>query len=662
LKALATSRYILILLLALAAVGCATGSKFTIGEDGRLHSADSAVGGSPGGTSLSDPKNAKVPDRGVLVELLPSGSEEADHYEVQIRPSGGKVDEPLTVKAKPGELQVRARVFPGQYLARTRSLDKQEVPGPWGRWHAFTVVYKSLAAVSPPDGAEIAPMTSVHESVTFEWPKIFNAKEYFFILKNGKDEVIKSIRTKKTWQSEPVDFEAEYSWAVVPIMEGEETTAEMIIGNPYEYHFNKFKILKPDPELREITMNVKTAPIIDHYKFEITRLSSKGEKLAPVIRESRLADFAVGLLPGVYELRVQSVFLDDSVSDWSPASSIFIPYQPTQGRLPGDKEKIDPVNDLDNPITLTWKPGRDAAFYMVYVYRKKDDYLLIVQKAEEATTIVHLAHEEEYTWKVIPYGFGEPVRDPPKEGNRRFSIDHYIPLLLSAPEEPSQLYGWGRYWVSNSNYLGKNYDENSIVNQPMYAGSLEGALGYWHRKSSYGVMAHAGYSGFLLDRVYSYNNAGINFGKRYILQDEARLRYWGGVSYVEMPEIIRNAATQTFKYHQLKSYGPQFQVSYLRNFPSSINYGWQAYGIIYYSAFPIGSPNSLRQVPQFSYTAGLTMTGRWDDDSKWAIGYAYRLEAGRYGTTDRNLIDNTSQISGHYLHLSYEFGLAKPEK
>src|SRR6185436_11368138 len=121
----------------------------------------------------------------------------------------------------------------------------------------------------------------VHESVTLEWPKIQNAQEYIFILKNGKDEVVKSMRTKKTWQSEPVDFNADYTWSVVPVMADDKTTEEAVLSNPYEYHFNKFHVLQPDPDLKEITLKVKKAPIIDRYKFEITRLNEKGEPQTP---------------------------------------------------------------------------------------------------------------------------------------------------------------------------------------------------------------------------------------------------------------------------------------------------------------------------------------------------------------------------------------------
>lgn len=426
--------------------------------------------------------------------------------------------------------------------------------------------------------------------------------------------------------------------------------------------FYDFTVGGPEDGIKDVHVKIDSVVDAVKYQFEILRLDSKGVRGQPSLYDSHTPDYKIGLSPGTWEIRLRTFFSDETISDWGPPWRFYVPYaKPTQ-YYPRAGSFIDPKDEKDNTVELVWEGQPDVTYYRVYVYLNGRPYK--TYKSETAKTKIVLPHKGRYHWFVIPYSWEmkENVAVTLKKGAFDFTIKPYVPLKLGAAEEPSYLYAWGRYWTSYIDYLGKNYDVNGIVYQKLYAGTGELALGYWHRKSQFGLLTHASLSGFLIhSTTYNYGHLGADVGYRMMFEHGGRLRFWGGISYYEFPELIRDPYNnpEHIDYHRIKNYGPQFQVSYMDQFTFNPDYGWHAYLVAYYGAVSMGTPNGLPAIPQWSYTAGLFATWKRKVDEKWMIGYSFKQENARYKTLDHNGIDNSTLTQGHFLNLSIELGLTK---
>ncbi len=600
-----------------------------------------------------------APARKVRIEL--EQAEGASFYQVELRRYLRNLVEPQTFILTPEEPTFFVNLTPADYEIRTRSLDKHKIPGPWGGWRKFTIDFRTVNDVRPANGEKILPESTKMETITFEWPAIPLAAEYLIVLFNEKGEVIHSHQTANLWYTYSVAHEAKYNWALVPIRRGMQITPEEVAADQSRFKVYSFEVLKPDPGLKEVTFNLTKSRLVAKYRFEITKLDREGKEQKPRIKESLAQDFSLGLYPGAYKVRLQSVFVDGSQDEWSEPQSLFVTYPEAVGVSPKNEFLIDPDDDLESTVELEWKGAKDVAFYSIYVTKPSGE-LVAAYKTDGTSTEIKLPHNARYRWVVIPHSFGEPIRPLPTEGGQEFMIDYYIRLAMATPEEPSQFYGWGRYWTSMINYVGKNYDLNSLTEQPIYGGTAEAAIGYWHRKTRYGIMGNVALAGFVREgstSPFNWVSGGVYLGYRRVLEGDKRFRYWVGWSYVETPEIIRDAFTFDFDFHRVSSMGPQVQVSYMNSFDFNPRHGYHIYGILYRPMQFGESPNGLPQKPELNYTFGLTWTYAKNENQKWSIGYNYRREALRYKTTDPSGKDNTSEVTGHYLNLAIDFNLAR---
>ncbi len=598
-----------------------------------------------------------VPARNTIIEF--TSVQGAVKYQVEIRSYSRYWAHNYGFEIPGDNPKLRIRLNPGRYGLRTRAFDAEGFYGPWSRWQPFWIHYTESNGVYPADGAVVKPKSGVRELIQFEWPVDKQALGYLFVLRDAEQKVIYKETVRTPWKLVEVELSSSYSWTYVPL----KTASDYKEKNPEprpEHPYYSFRVQGPAPGTKDMQVSATPSPRAVKYQFEFLKLDRLGERGSSSVFESPVPDFKIAIAPGTYEARVRTFFSDKSVSDWSPPWQFFVPYEKVRPISPTDGEEIDPI-DFDQKVTFKWHPQQDVTFYKVYVY-EPDGTFVKAFESEKPEVEGTLEHDKLYRWLVIPYSANQSDIKPPEMPDyaTRVKIKKYIPLLMADSEEPSHIYAWGRYYTSMIDYEGRNYDLNSKVSQPIYGGTGELALGYWHRKSRLGLLAHGGLSGFAIgENVYNYANAGLHLGYRHFTADGRRLRIWLGWSYQEFPEFLRDPFIKNYDYHRVKTGGPQLQVSYMGDFERWPKYGWHVYGTVFRGQQGIETPNGLDPVPQFSFTLGAFGTYKWTDDQKWMLGYAYRQENIRYKSNDRTGLDNYSFTSGHYLNLSIEWGLSK---
>lgn len=598
-----------------------------------------------------------LPPTDVVIEL--DSVKGADRYDVEIKPQQNIWNKPYRFQVLDSDPKLRTKLVPGNYDIRTRSVDKRGTPSLWSTWLEFLVNYKSPASVYPGNNDVIQPASSADEPVRFEWPKVPGATGYHFVLQDSKGAPLKDEVTKEFWILTSLKVGSTYKWSLTPIFDP--SNSDKQIGASANY---SFKIGQPTNDTRALTIYAQPSPGAIGYQFEFSKLTRSGKTRPAQKYQGKLAQLKSNLASGTYEVRIRTAYNNNTYSAWSPPFRFFVPYSPAKAVSPRNYSVLEATDDWDTKVEFEWKPSADVHHYTIYIY-DEDGELVKQMQSNTARITGTLPHDKTYRWTVVPHGVYQNEIDPPEvtDDMPGFRIGPYKPLRLAASEEPSHLYSWARYYVSNADYFGKNYDLNTVIHQNISSNSLEGAVGYWHRKSQFGLLAHGGISGFIVqDQLHNFANAGLHIGYRYITDGGTRIRAWVGATYSEFPEYLRSAYTKDMSYNRLKSVGTQFQLSYMDVFEKHPDYGYHLSAIFYHKALGLGTPNGLPQEKHLNYTLGIYGTYLTSDQLKWQLGYAYKHESAMYHSSDRSGNHNSSEITGHYLNLSLEWGLGEKMK
>lgn len=600
-----------------------------------------------------------TPARTVRFNLKPV--EEARFYEIMVIPEKNIWSVPFKTVISRENLFVRFRLSPGKYSVRSRSLDETKSPGQWGPYTPFEVDFRAITKMYPHDGAEIEPRGSKTESIVFEWPTVPKAQLYFFRLKNAKGKFLRTAVTTQTWLRSDVDVNSSYRWEVTPISIKDQYKAVLKRDSLFKY--KTFHILSPDDAGRGTYIKITEHPKASKYQFEVVGVDNTDNTSGPSILDSDIAEKRFRLPPGEYEMRARTVFPSEEVSEWSAPSRFFIKRFVPEGLEPIKAEVVDPTDDEQAEVRLSWKADKKAGYYMVFVYDENNE-LLAQEKTKENFHIIKLPDNRKYKWAVRAYSSREITTNsvnPERIEIEVFSIDKYIRLDLNATEEPSQFYGWLKNISSVENYEGRNYDNNAIVNQKLMGSEFESAAGYWFRKVKFGLLAHGSMASITYEgEQFFYANYGVHIGYRHLMEDGKRLRIWLGVNYREMPEVLTHPFTQIVLYEKVNSMGPQLQIAYLR--PINDKWGIHYSGSIFLGINPRGNPYGTEQEQSMSYRASVQASYNWSNQTKVMCGYTYRVEEAGYASADTPGKINTSSINGHYLGISLEFALADKVK
>ncbi|MEK2645799.1 hypothetical protein [Bdellovibrio sp. BCCA] len=599
-----------------------------------------------------------TPARSIRVTL--GTVENAAFYEAQVVPYKHIWAQPMQFTVPTAEPIIRLRLNPGQYQIRTRSLSDQRMPGPWGPYKAFWVNFSPLRSAFPKPNSVVEAKSDKNETITFEWPKKDGAKFYLYILKNHKGENLRILLTKRNWLRESLQPESQYYWSVLPVQN--KSHALSLLKQTGGVSCHRFSLVKATEGGRVLNVKVTANNKAEKYQFEVVSVSKNNETSEPSTYDSFSPGVALKLAPGEYEIRSRYILEGNTPSEWSAPSSFFIARSAPRPLSPEPQSTVESTDDLKSQTRFEWLADKGADRYEFSLFA--DDGSLIETKiTQDPWVILNLPAGQRYKWSVkalSPREKSNPVDRAPASATE-FAINNYVKLDLGVSEESSQFYGWARQISSFSSLKGANYDLNSIVNQTLYSGETEGAIGYWHRKSRLGVLGQVGTSGVIIDGQYhAYNDAGIHLGYRHILANGARLRFWLGYAYKEIPEVLTHPFTSQVDVKLLKSMGPELRTAYFASITERIGYQIQA--SYYLGTQDLGTPNGLSQKNRYSYKGSLFGTYQSDELNKWLIGYTYNVEHAEYATNDPIGLPNTVELTGHYLSLMYEFGLQAPLK
>ncbi len=606
-------------------------------------------GGTPASGTLTGSRD--VPARSVHLEL--NRVEGSVGYDVEIKAYDQKWAKPYSFHITDEHLRVR--LTPGHYKVHTRSYTADGRTGRWGKYFPFWIQFRAPDVAFPPPNARIKPMGDKMEKITFEWKPVPSAKGYIFKLKDKDGKIIKHTTTVDTWYVTEVEINSKYSWQIVPIVDKHLESPDQV------YTFNDFTVLPPGEGMRSMKFSVDGNPKAVKYQFEFVRINDSNEPSPPSMFDAREPDFKVRLRPGRYEVRVRSIDKDSAVSDWSSPQKFFIDFFPPVVIGPAANEIVEADDDDAADVKLKWEPVPDVHHYKVYVF-DKDGQMVVQMPVDTNSATVKLRHNRQYSWKVVAYSAEEPDRRPASVDDKdinTFILEKYERVDLNVAEESSAWYGWLRTVSSQVDFVGQNYDNNTLITQNVLANSAELAAGVWIRKTNWGFLASGAISGYRTDtQTFTFGNGGFNVGYRHIYNANTRLRVWAGYYYRELPELLANPYDTSYRIVKLRDSGPQIQGSV--HHAINDKWGWHGYGTFYYGLQNQGTPTGLPAVPQLSYTLGIAATYKFSNYYTGMIGYAYRREHAQYNSTDRSGNPNDVDFTGHYLNFILEFGLSKP--
>ncbi|MGZ3791893.1 MAG: hypothetical protein ACXVCP_06070 [Bdellovibrio sp.] len=597
-----------------------------------------------------------IPARTLFISL--QTVEGAKTYEVQIRPRKRSWLEPHKVTTS--REKMRLRVTPGDYEIRTRSIDEKRKPGRWLTWRPFMVPYKQPLLAYPAPDSTITPKGNLSEKIIFEWPAVPSSKGYRVKIYDENRKLLKHVITSQNWFQYELENSHSYFWSLNPLITIDEP------DNPKFQKLWKFLIAEPDTELLPVNLKLVKNPRAVKYQFELVKMISEDESDEPTIYDSQEAEFRARLSPGEYELRARSNYDNNTVSAWSSPHRFWIPIPAPELLTPKNNSVIEPTTDFANPVTLTWRKSKWADRYHVQVH--DDNGILFVNEFVKSPPYeIKLPHGNTYRWSVTPLLARQTSRFPAASENKNttaqseFKIDRYIHLSLGESEEPSQLYTWGRLIMSKANYQAENYDNNNKINEQIFSSTGEIALGYWHRKTSYGALATVGASNIdIAGHASSYTQFSLLGGARKYFEDQKRLRYWLGVSLKETPEVLVDGALGTLQIRNLKTLGPQALIAFLDAFNNK--WGYQLYLGGFYGMKGINTPNDLPQKNYLSFFGSAYFTYRWKKSTTALVGYTYQNDQAGYASADRTGNNNRVQYEGHYLSFSLIVGLQDPQQ
>ncbi len=592
----------------------------------------------------------ELPARTVRFDLRPVPG--ALEYEVEVNSRSQRWQSPYYFRTR--EPRLRVRLTPGYYRARTRTYNQARLFGPWSRGFDFTIVYRPPRDVYPPHGAQLKPIGDSAEKITFEWPTDRRAFAYLFELRDALGETLTRRLIRSHFTTETLPINQQYSWSITPLLHlGAEDDPNL------ERLFYHFEVLEPVEDLKPVSIQVSKRLIAHRYEFEFVRFISADETSEPSTYTSPLPEFRARLSPGEYEMRVRAVYVDNTKSHWSPPSRFYVPFSPPEVILPKARRRLRPNHHLLSQTEFAWTSVAGAPRYVLYIYDEEGRLHKRHETAETSAT-VGLPPDRTYSYSVKAYNFTESGRSPAsvEKGDRSVRINKYYLAQLSTAEEPSDIYAWASYWISQVDYESLSYDDNSLTTNSILGGSGELALGYWHRQTRLGLLGFANLSGFNIGSSnYQYFTYGAQLGYRQLIDARSRYRLWAGWAFKELPQLITRPGTDFLDVQNIQTQGLFLQAAYLRDINQT--YGWSIQGSYYHSMGRNTTPNGLPLESLESLQLGIYATKAMGTHNRYRgrIGYTYKNESLNYPTIDPIGINNQVRIEGHYLSFILEMGL-----
>ena len=600
-----------------------------------------------------------IPARNVIVTF--DQVDGALWYNILIRVYGSSTAPSYATTSKKNQFHVL--LTPGHYLIRVQAMKSQTKHSQWSDWKEFWVHLKPPKNVTPTNWQMIVPNLQKNKNVTFRWPRVQLAISYYFKLLGPNGQPIKQTTLKNTYIALQLPVNNSYEWAVQPLVMKSETDDQNL-----DFDWHQFSVGSPLNGVHTVSIVAQKRRRAKMYEFEFQKYLSDTAVTPPFYMKSPSPNLKVPLAPGHYEVHTRSIGYNEKKSPWGQAYSFFVKIPSPTLTSPLFGKIVEATDFTQSKVQLRWRRISEAEIYNVKVYSQNGD-LLINKLTSKNRITIELPHLASYRWMVTSYNFGESLPDtkfdqrvsPSDLPTADFSINRYIPLDLNSTEESSQLYGWMRYLISNMNFTAGNYDNGTRINDTFFGGYGETAIGFWRRKANDGILATYTYSGLHVNGFenFFWNDWALLYGKRYLPNEQTRIRWWFGAEYQQTPEVLYSSVSSAISFSRISTVGPEARAAYLY----AINKKWGAHvdATAYYGLASISAPNGLSAQPGLSYSLGLLATYKLSRMVTSMLGYTYQIENAAY-TSDYDSHVNTVQIGGSFFSFALEFGLETPEK
>lgn len=237
-----------------------------------------------------------------------------------------------------------------------------------------------------------------------------------------------------------------------------------------------------------------------------------------------------------------------------------------------------------------------------------------------------------------------------RDGDRSPAAAHVAELKESI-QKPKPFYFVASYYITELNYAGLSYDNNTNPHFSELGGVGSLGLGYTTNNSNWGYVGNIAMAGFTLQGVnYTYASfeVGANYKKLFGL---ATFRSEFGLYYSELPQLI---GTSTSNYEQkfVKQIGIFGGADFWK--PISAKLGYRLRTRFYVPLSGIETPNGEASTMDLSYQLGFFGSLRMSENIIGFAGYNYRVDKAMY-ESGTSTYTNSVEITGHYLNLILEW-------
>jgi hypothetical protein len=157
-------------------------------------------------------------------------------YELEVVRILGKKDRKPPVKFKIKSNKWSAKLVPGKYELRVRSLDSRGVPGEWSPPQQFAVKLPPSAIVKPEANAVIKSAETQSDKVEFEWKPVEGAEKYLVKVLNKAGAVIEETTETGTSAKLKIPVAEAYTWQVIPLAAGDLEGEELEPPGKFEFY------------------------------------------------------------------------------------------------------------------------------------------------------------------------------------------------------------------------------------------------------------------------------------------------------------------------------------------------------------------------------------------------------------------------------------------
>ena len=182
---------------------------------------------------------AELPRRALELEL--EAVTGVSGYEIQVIRilENNKRKPPVLFKIK--TTTWRAKLVPGRYELRVRSLDSREVPGEWSESQDFIVKLPPATLTKPSTDEVVMSDQTEKEKVNFQWQPVEGAEKYKLRILDSKGSMVLETMEKDSSVRVELPVGKTYSWILIPVMPGDLEGEANEPANPFQLHGGKLK-------------------------------------------------------------------------------------------------------------------------------------------------------------------------------------------------------------------------------------------------------------------------------------------------------------------------------------------------------------------------------------------------------------------------------------